>query len=44
MTDGKTPRYKTYKAPAGGWGAAAATAKALMKQSVLVRARVRFCR
>ena len=26
MAEGKTPRYKAYNAPAGGWGAAAATA------------------
>ena len=31
------PRYHPYDRPAGGWGAAAATAKALMKQSVLVK-------
>lgn len=31
------PRYKTYKAPAGGWGAAAATAKALLQQSVIIK-------
>ncbi|UYO00807.1 MAG: FdhF/YdeP family oxidoreductase [Devosia sp.] len=35
MTD--TPRYKTYQHPAGGWGAAAATAKVLMEQSVLTK-------
>ncbi|KFE34905.1 FdhF/YdeP family oxidoreductase [Thioclava atlantica] len=34
MADEK-PRYKTYEHPAGGWGAAAATAKVLMEQSVL---------
>ncbi len=28
-------RYETYRSPAGGWGAAAATAKVLMQQSVL---------
>ncbi len=33
----KTPRYETYKHPAGGWGAAAATAKVLMEQSVLTK-------
>lgn len=31
----KQPHYKTYKHPAGGWGAAAATAKVLMEQSVV---------
>jgi len=31
----KQPQYKTYKHPAGGWGAAAATAKVLMEQSVV---------
>ena len=35
--DDPTPRYHPYNHPAGGWGAAAATAKALMKQSVLVK-------
>lgn len=30
-----TPRYKQYNSPAGGWGAAAATAKVLMEQSVV---------
>lgn len=34
MTDRK-PRYRTYTSPAGGWGAAAATAKVLMEQSVV---------
>ncbi len=42
--DDPKPRYHPYNHPAGGWGAAAATAKALMKQSVWSRARVRFCR
>ena len=37
MDDRKTPRYKTYNAPAGGWGAAAATAKVLMEQSVITK-------
>jgi formate dehydrogenase major subunit len=36
MTDSK-PRFRTYKHPAGGWGAAAATAKVLMQQSVLTK-------
>ena len=37
MSERKTPRYKTYNAPAGGWGAAAATAKVLLEQSVVVK-------
>ncbi|MBX3593267.1 FdhF/YdeP family oxidoreductase [Sphingomonas sp.] len=36
MSDGK-PRYQPYHSPAGGWGAAAATAKVLMRESVLVK-------
>jgi formate dehydrogenase major subunit len=36
MTDDK-PLYRRYDRPAGGWGAAAATAKALMEQSVIVK-------
>ncbi len=36
MTDNKL-RFKTYNPPAGGWGAAAATAKVLMEQSVLTK-------
>ncbi len=36
MTDDKL-RFKTYNHPAGGWGAAAATAKVLMEQSVLTK-------
>lgn len=36
MADGK-PRYQTYHHPAGGWGAAAATAKVLMEQSVITK-------
>lgn len=31
------PRYQTYHHPAGGWGAAAATAKVLMEQSVIAK-------
>jgi formate dehydrogenase major subunit len=31
------PRYKTYNSPAGGWGAAAATAKVLLEQSVVTK-------
>ncbi|MBL8652238.1 MAG: FdhF/YdeP family oxidoreductase [Sphingopyxis sp.] len=34
MADG-TPKYKPYDSPAGGWGAAAATAKVLIEQSVV---------
>lgn len=36
MAHGK-PRFKPYDHPAGGWGAAAATAKVLMEQSVLTK-------
>ncbi|WP_423603496.1 FdhF/YdeP family oxidoreductase [Sphingomonas sp. MS122] len=36
MADEK-PRYKTYNRPAGGWGAAAATAKVLLEQSVVTK-------
>ncbi|MEZ4286868.1 MAG: FdhF/YdeP family oxidoreductase [Polyangiales bacterium] len=36
MADEK-PRYKVEKGPAGGWGAAAATAKALMNESVITK-------
>lgn len=36
MTDPK-PRYKPYASPAGGWGAAAATAKVLLEQSVVTK-------
>ena len=36
MVDSK-PRYQTYHHPAGGWGAAAATAKVLMEQSVITK-------
>ncbi|MDO9417355.1 molybdopterin-dependent oxidoreductase, partial [Pararhizobium sp.] len=36
MADDK-PRYKTYNSPAGGWGAAAATAKVLLEQSVVTK-------
>jgi molybdopterin-dependent oxidoreductase alpha subunit len=31
------PRYKRYDRPAGGWGAAAATAKVLLEQSVVTK-------
>ncbi|WP_130731893.1 FdhF/YdeP family oxidoreductase [Komagataeibacter xylinus] len=37
MSNEKTPEYKPYHHPAGGWGAAGATAKVLMEQSVLVK-------
>ncbi|KKB10026.1 FdhF/YdeP family oxidoreductase [Devosia chinhatensis] len=33
----KTPHYQPYNKPAGGWGAAAATAKVLMEQSVITK-------
>ena len=33
----KIPRYKAYDHPAGGWGAAGATAKVLMEQSVITK-------
>lgn len=33
----ETPRYHPYNSPAGGWGAAGATAKVLMQQSVLTK-------
>ena len=36
MADTK-PRFKTYNHPAGGWGAAAATAKILLEQSVVTK-------
>ncbi|MGC8535446.1 MAG: FdhF/YdeP family oxidoreductase [Rhizomicrobium sp.] len=36
MSDGK-PRFKPYNHPAGGWGAAAATAKVLLEQSVITK-------
>lgn len=36
MAEGK-PRYKPYHHPAGGWGAAGATAKVLMEQSVVTK-------
>lgn len=36
MAEGK-PRYAPYHAPAGGWGAAAATAKVLLEQSVVTK-------
>jgi molybdopterin-dependent oxidoreductase alpha subunit len=36
MADDK-PRYRPYRHPAGGWGAAAATAKILLEQSVITK-------
>src|SRR3546814_15837565 len=36
-SDLQKPRYKTYDSPAGGWGAAAATAKVLLEQSVVTK-------
>lgn len=33
----KRAEYKTYNHPAGGWGAAAATAKVLLEQSVVTK-------
>lgn len=35
--DDEKPRYHPYNQPAGGWGAAVATTRALMKQSVLAK-------
>jgi len=35
MSEQKPPRYKPYNQPAGGWGAAGATAKVLQQQSVI---------
>lgn len=37
MSEKKPPRYKPYDQPAGGWGAAAATAKVLLEQSVVAK-------
>ncbi|PYD74876.1 FdhF/YdeP family oxidoreductase [Novacetimonas pomaceti] len=37
MSNEKESEYKPYHHPAGGWGAAGATAKVLMEQSVLVK-------
>ncbi len=37
MSEQKIPRYKAYDHPAGGWGAAGATAKVLMQQSVIAK-------
>lgn len=35
MSEQKPPRYKPYSQPAGGWGAAGATARVLLQQSVI---------
>ena len=35
MSEQKPPRYKPYNQPAGGWGAAGATAKVPLQQSVI---------
>ncbi len=37
MAEQKPPRYKPYDRPAGGWGAAAATARVLLEQSVVTK-------
>ncbi|TQM12297.1 formate dehydrogenase major subunit [Pseudoxanthomonas sp. 3HH-4] len=37
MAEKKIPLYKPYDQPAGGWGAAAATAKVLLEQSVVTK-------
>ena len=37
MVEQKPPRYRPYNRPAGGWGAAAATAKVLLEQSVVTK-------
>ncbi|MGN6111560.1 MAG: FdhF/YdeP family oxidoreductase [Luteimonas sp.] len=37
MADREPPSYKPYDRPAGGWGAAAATAKVLLEQSVVAK-------
>jgi formate dehydrogenase major subunit len=37
MAEQKPPRYTPYTQPAGGWGAAAATAKVLLEQSVVTK-------
>lgn len=34
---GSKPQFRTYNHPAGGWGAAAATAKILLEQSVIAK-------
>jgi formate dehydrogenase major subunit len=37
MAEQKPPRYRPYNRPAGGWGAAAATARVLLEQSVVTK-------
>jgi len=37
MSEKKPPRYQPYDQPAGGWGAAAATARVLLEQSVVAK-------
>nr|WP_294851112.1 FdhF/YdeP family oxidoreductase [uncultured Sphingomonas sp.] len=37
MAEDNKPRFKMYDHPAGGWGAAAATAKVLLEQSVVTK-------
>ena len=37
MAERKPPKYQPYEQPAGGWGAAAATARVLMEQSVVTK-------
>ncbi|HEU4485444.1 MAG TPA: FdhF/YdeP family oxidoreductase [Povalibacter sp.] len=37
MSSTKKPRYTAYNRPAGGWGAAAATARVLLEQSVIAK-------
>jgi hypothetical protein len=42
--DAPEPVFAPYDAPAGGWGALHAVAKALREQSVILKARNRCCR
>ena len=37
MSENKPPRYQPYDQPAGGWGAAGATARVLLQQSVVAK-------
>ena len=37
MAEKKIPLYQPYNHPAGGWGAAAATAKVLLEHSVVTK-------
>ena len=37
MSEKKPPRYQPYDQPAGGWGAAAATARVLLEQSAVAK-------